>query len=170
MLFTGTYEHSIDAKNRLAVPSEVRALLARDAAGQGAPGLSALYVTMGEGQSLALYTERDFERRAEELNHSDMDPDELLAYERVFYSLANRVEIDSQGRVRLPDHLLRRADLGSDVVLIGVKDHLEIRNRQVWQQSLNDELTARPGLMMNPRRAMKRRSNGTNQEQQPGNG
>lgn len=153
MVFTGTYEHSIDAKHRLAIPSDVRALLQgrvdRDQS-------THLYVTLGEGQALCLYTEEGFEQRAEELDHSELDPDQLLTYERLMFSLARRVELDKQGRVRLPDNLLSKAGLGSDVVLIGVKDHLEVRDRVAWQEHVQQMLELQPQILMNPRRAMGR--------------
>lgn len=153
MVFTGTYEHSIDAKNRLAIPAEVRAQLQTDA-DHARP--AHLYVTLGEGQALCLYTERSFEKRAEELDHSNLEPDQLLAYERLMFSLARRVELDGQGRVRLPENLLQMAKLKADVVLIGVKDHLEVRDREVWQSHVKHMLELQPQLLMNPRRAMGR--------------
>ena len=106
---------------------------------------------LGEGQALCLYTETGFEQRAAELDHSELDPDQLLAYERLLFSLAKRVEIDKQGRVRLPENLLKMAELGSDVVLIGVKDHLEIRCREAWYTHVQQMLELQPQIMMNPR-------------------
>ena len=150
MVFTGTYEHTIDAKSRMAIPSEIRAVLG---AGEGPVYW---YVTLGEDHCLALYTQEGFERRAEELEQSELEPEELLDYERVFFSLAQRVEMDKNGRIRLPEQLLRMTDVGSEVVLIGVKDRLEIRNRQAWYEHLQKVLENKPDRVMNPRRAMKR--------------
>lgn len=156
MVFTGTYEHSIDAKHRLAIPSEIRALLGRAAEGRSPRSATHVYVTLGEGQALCLYSEEDFEKRATDLDHSELDPEQLLAYERLMYSLARRVELDKQGRVRLPENLLNLAQLGTDVVLIGVKDHLEIRDRDAWHRHVQQTLAQHPSLLMNPRRAMRR--------------
>lgn len=153
MVFTGTYEHSIDAKNRLAIPSDVRSLLNSTAdQSQG----TYLYITLGEGQALCLYTQQGFEQRADELDQSELDPDQLLAYERLMFSLAKRVEVDKQGRIRLPENLVQMAKLESDVVLIGVKDHMEIRDREAWQTHVKQILDLQPQILMNPRRAMKR--------------
>ncbi len=152
MVFAGTYEHSIDSKKRLAIPSEVRAQL-QASAGQAAGEPVHLYVALGEGQALCLYTEQGFEQRATELLHSELEPDQLFAYERLFFSLARRVELDKQGRVRLPEYLLNKAGLGSEVVLIGSNDHLEIRDRAAWNDYVEQALASRPQLM-NPRRAM----------------
>lgn len=149
MLFVGQYEHSIDAKHRLAIPSEVRQRLDPQRDGQ------ALYVAIQQGPTLCLYTEQDFEKRAEQLDHSERSPEEVLLYEQMFFSLAQRLEIDAQGRVRLPEKLLELAGLKRDVVLLGVKDHLEIHDRDAWQQKMERVLHERPDLLMNPRQAMR---------------
>ena len=155
MIFTGTYEHAIDSKNRLAVPSEVRVQLQRAAkAGEGDP--LPLYVTLGEGGVLCIYTREGFEKRADELDHSELNADELLAYERLLFSLSQRVEIDKQGRIRLPESLLKRVKLGPEVTLIGVKDHLEVHDRAKWQEYVESILSNQPALLMNPRRAMRK--------------
>lgn len=158
MVFTGTYEHSIDAKHRLAIPSDVRAQVveALPAERRRKSEPVYLYVTLGEGQSLCLYTESGFEQRARELDQSELEAEELLEYERLMFSLSKRVEIDPQGRVRLPDNLLKMADLNADVVLIGAKDRLEIRDRQVWQRYVQEVLAKRPQMLVNPRRAMRK--------------
>lgn len=168
MVFTGTYDHTIDSKNRLAIPSEVRAQIKREARPPGSPGSSGgkgdgkggsvlLYVTLGRDGSLCLYTEQGYEKRADQLDDSEMDADELLEYEQVFYALSKPVELDKQGRVTLPSDLLGRSGLGSEVVLIGVKDHLEVRDRKAWYERLERLLRDRPNMLMNPRQAMRKR-------------
>lgn len=163
MVFTGTYEHTIDAKNRLAIPSEIRSELQaasgwkQVATGNENPVPSDppplyVYVILGEGQSLNLYSPEVFEQRAEQLDTSPIDTDEILDYERVLFSLAKRVELDKQGRVVLPENLLQMSKLGKDVVLIGVKDHVEIHDRQAWHEKVRQLLEQRPKLLSNPRR------------------
>lgn len=163
VVFTGTFEHTIDAKNRLAIPSEIRSEL-QSASGSKhitpgnesqppseAPSLY-VYVILGEGQSLSLYSPEVFEQRADQLDASPADTDELLTYERVLFSLAKRVELDKQGRIVLPENLLQMSKLGKEVVLIGAKDHVEIRDRQVWQEQVRQLLEQNPKLLSNPRR------------------
>ncbi len=156
MVFTGTYDHTIDTKNRLAIPAEVRAQIKRSTKAKAGDPVF-LYVTLGTDGTLCLYTEQGYEQRADELDNSEMDAEQLLEYERMFYSLSKLVELDKQGRVTLPADLLTRSQLGSDVVLIGVKDHIEIRDRQAWNEHLQRMLTERPDILMNPRLAMRRR-------------
>ena len=154
MVFTGTYEHTIDSKNRLAIPSDIRHQVQREM-GAAEGDTIYLYVTLGEDQALSLYTEEGFEQRARELDDSQLDPSELLAYERLLFSMARRVELDKQGRVRLPEPLLKQAQLESEVVLLGVKDHLEVRNRTQWMEYVQQVMRQRPQMLMNPRRAMR---------------
>ena len=160
LVFTGTYEHSIDAKKRLAIPAPIRAQIQR-ATGAGEGDAIGLFVIPGEtgpdGGSLNIYTEADFEKRADELDQSELDAEELLEYERILFSMAARVEIDKQGRVRLPESLISLASLNSDVVLLGVKDHLEVRDRDAWTQHIRQKLIKNPALLMNPRRMMRRK-------------
>jgi MraZ protein len=156
VVFAGTYEHSVDSKNRVAVPAEIRSQIRRRAAvAEGEPVV--FYVTLGEDrQALCLYTEQDFERLAAALDESERDPSEILPYENVYFSLAHRVEMDSAGRIRLPETLLKMTSLGSEIVLLGVKDHLELRDRATWQAHVQRVLSERPEILMNPRRALRR--------------
>ena len=155
MVFTGEYEHTIDAKNRLAIPADVRALVGGKTGGGRSKSVN-FFATLGEVQSLYLYTEAGFEQRAAELIQSDAEADQLLTYERMYFSLARRVEMDSAGRIRLPENLIKRAQLGNDVVLLGVNDHLEIRDRETWHNYVEQMLREQPQLWMNPRRAIRK--------------
>lgn len=155
VVFAGTYEHSVDSKNRVAVPSDIRTQLRRKIGSDGEPVV--FYVTLSEDhEALCLYTEQDFERLAAALDESERDPSEILPYENVYFSLANRVEMDSAGRVRLPENLLQMTSLGTEIVLLGVKDHLELRDRTAWREHVQRILKERPQLLMNPRRALRK--------------
>jgi MraZ protein len=157
LVFTGTHKHTIDSKNRLSVPSSIRAMVQK--ASSSAPDEPILwYVTLGEeGTSLCLYPQEVFERYAEELEESDMDPDDLEEVRLMLYSNAEQIEMDKAGRIRLPDHFLTLTEIGTDVVLLGVKDHLQIRNRQAWEEHLKATLKNNPKILMNMRRAAKQR-------------
>ena len=153
MLFTGIYEHVIDTKKRLAIPSEIRDQIHPDRDG------SAFYITIGEGPTLCIYTERNFEKRAEELDYSELDAQTVLEYEQMLFPLARRVELDKQGRIRLPEQLLKIVDPGKEIVITGMKDHMEIHPRKTWQQHMKNKLENRPELLRNPRRVMRAEKN-----------
>ena len=154
MVFAGTHEHTIDSKNRLAIPAEIRAQI-QSGTGENRSTSLIFFVTLGEGQSLYLYTEQGFNERAQELLAAETDPDQLLAYERVWFSLSRRVEADSSGRITLPEPLIDRANLDSEIVLLGVNDHLEIRDRTTWCTYVEQVLTEQPQILMDPRRVMR---------------
>jgi MraZ protein len=157
LVFYGTHELVIDSKNRMAIPAGIRAELQH--AAESPHASIHLVVTLGEGKALSLYTRQGYEQHAANLDQSELDPDELLEYERLLFSLSQLVEIDKQGRTLLPELLLQHAGLQaqSKVVLIGAKDHLEIHDRDVWNAYVRRRLDEQGGALMNPRRAMRRK-------------
>jgi len=131
MLLTGTFARSIDEKLRVAIPKRLRAVLERSKD-------SILYVAPGTDESLALYTEESFARLAERLARVSPTRQDVRAFTRLFYARAQRVEIDGQGRVRIPQELATLAGLEKDVVLLGIQDHLELWAADRWQSYLSD--------------------------------
>jgi transcriptional regulator MraZ len=141
VLFTGHYEHSIDAKGRLAIPADIRSRW--DVEREG----NAWYAVPWIGQIIRLYTETSFRTRASAYSAS-LTPDEDVAeLKTTLFGLTRRLELDASGRVRLPDELLELAGLHSTVVLIGAGDWLEVRDRDLWKQSLKTRLAQLPELM-----------------------
>ena len=129
MALTGTFQRALDDKQRLAIPKRLR-----DAMGD--PELRELYVAPEVGHSLSVFSPRTFERRAERIEQLSSARSSVVNYLRLYYSQAERVEIDSQGRIRLPERLVEFAKLRQDVVLLGVHDHIEIWDQAVWNEFL----------------------------------
>src|SRR5690349_18148485 len=98
MLFTGTYLRSLDDKQRLALPKRLR-----DTLGQS-PNIP-LYLAPGTDGSLALYTEEAFTRLGQQLAQGSPVGQDTRAFSRLFYAQAQAVEVDSQGRIRIPTEL-----------------------------------------------------------------
>jgi MraZ protein len=129
MLLTGAFSRSIDDKLRVAIPRRLREALA--------PGSQpAIYIAPGTDQSLAIYAEESLARLAERLAQASPTRQEVRTFSRLFYARAQRVELDSQGRVRIPPELAELARLEKEVVLLGVQDHVEIWPAQRWQAYL----------------------------------
>jgi MraZ protein len=129
MLLTGTFTRAVDEKLRIAIPKPLRDAL-------GSAG-GALFVAPGTDGSLALYTEETLARLAQRLAQSSPNAQEVRAFSRLFYARAQSVELDSQGRVRIPAELAQLSGLSKEVVLIGVQDHLELWDRDRWEQYLS---------------------------------
>ena len=152
MLFSGQYEHTIDAKHRLAIPSDIRARW------DGASDGQCWHAVPWPGGVIRLYTEVGFRDRAM-AGPLTLTPDEDEAeLQATLFGLSRRLEMDASGRVRLPDDLLALVGLGSEVVLVGAGDRLEVRDRAEWQASRAERLAQMPELMR--RVEAKRRAGG----------
>lgn len=158
MLFTGEYEHTIDAKHRLAIPAEVRARLDQEEHGD------AFYLVPGPNGCLWLWPERTFERMADATERSLLPPEELMEFEEFLFSQSTRLEIDKTGRVRLPPRALERYGLQGTVMILGVKDHLELRDTQQWRTQLDRKFEKHPEIMLRARRSLEERRRGGGKE------
>jgi len=127
MLLTGTFYRSLDEKLRIAVPKRLRDALP-------CPPGSGLFVTPGTDASLAIYAEAAFARLAERLGEASPTEREVRAFRRLFYGQAQRVELDRQGRMRVPPELAELARLEKEVVLLGVEDHMELWSAARWKE------------------------------------
>lgn len=131
MLFTGTYPRSLDDKQRLALPKRLR-----DALGTGNP---VVYITPGTDGSLALYSEEAFSRLGNQLAQGSPAAQDTRAFSRLFYAQAQAVEVDSQGRIRIPAELRTLAGLVHEVMLLGVRDHMELWDKTRWEEYLQGQ-------------------------------
>jgi len=148
VLFTGEYEHTIDAKHRLAVPADIRSRLES----QGVAGV--FYLAPGSNGAIWLWPEETFEAMAGALERTLLPEEDLMAYEELLFSQASRVELDSTGRIRLPERMLQERQLGKQVVILGIRDHLEIRNLKEWKKIRQQKLEQQSEIILRARRAL----------------
>lgn len=131
MALTGTFPRTLDVKQRIAVPKPLRDAFAEES------DQKCLYVAPGTEHSLDLYSATGFAALADRFaNQSRNDPD-VRAYQRLFYSRAEQVTPDSQGRIRIPDRLVEVAGLKHELVVLGVQDHAEIWDKERWEGFLS---------------------------------
>jgi MraZ protein len=97
-----------------------------------------IYLAPGTDGTLELYTEDSFAQLAESLQESPRNAREVRAFNRLFYAQVQRIEMDKHGRVRLPIELAKLASLDKEIVLIGVRDHIELWDRRQWDAYLGD--------------------------------
>ncbi len=127
-MLLGEYEHTIDEKNRLTLPAKVRESFA-----------DGVVVTRGMDGCLNAYPRRDWQRLVESrLGALDPLSSEARRLERYFFSAAADAEVDRQGRIMIPAQLVEYAKLDRDVVIAGVRDRLEIWNRDAWRKQLRE--------------------------------
>ena len=128
MLFLGEYEHSLDQKQRLAIPSELREVLDEKKHGEG------FIAAPGANGSLWLWPERTFAQLSQSLGGSLVGDPSMQDFERLVFSQAARVPLDSAGRVRIPDRLLQKFGLSGSIMILGVRDHLELCEPTAWKR------------------------------------
>jgi len=141
MLLTGSFSRAMDEKLRVAIPKRLRAAMQLPEGG-------ALYVAPGTDQSLAVYTEEAFQRLARRLADAPPTRQDVRAFVRLFYARAECVELDGQGRIRIPRDLAELAGLGPEsneqngrkqTVLLAVHDHLELWAADRWEAYLREK-------------------------------
>jgi MraZ protein len=120
-MLLGEFEHTIDDKNRLTLPAKFRQALS-----------GGLVITRGLDPCLVCYPQADWEQLVES-RLAELDPlsREGRLMHRFFFAGASEAAPDKQGRVMLPPTLAKT--LGREVVVAGVRDHLEIWNREAWR-------------------------------------
>jgi transcriptional regulator MraZ len=125
-VFLGEYEHTLDDKSRLTLPAKFREAFA----GGGV-------VTRGMDGCLVVFTKEDWERFVG-LRLEGLDPfsAEARQLNRFIFSGAAEAEPDKQGRIALPGPLVQHAKLAREVVVAGVRDHVEIWDRAAWRAHL----------------------------------
>ena len=124
-MFTGEYNHSIDAKGRVIVPSKFREQLGEE-----------FVVTKGLDGCLFVYTKSEWEGIEEKFRGLPSNA-ETRRFMLFFFAGAATCEVDKQGRILIPPNLREHADLQKDIVSAGVLNRVEIWNKDRWQESSN---------------------------------
>jgi transcriptional regulator MraZ len=124
LAFNGTFEHTLDAKNRLTIPSKFRADLA-----------GGVFLVQGADPCISLYPARTYEAMTQEalagLNPLSAQAKRL---KRMLHAYAIDTELDSAGRVMLTTRQLSHAGIERDVVIIGAGDCLELWAQSPWEE------------------------------------
>ena len=123
-MLIGEYTHTIDDKNRVSMPAKFRQLLGKK-----------LVVTPGLDNCLFLFTDKEWGKVARKLSeNASMLSADMRSFTRYMFAGAFEAEIDSIGRILIPDFLRARAGLKSKVALIGVQNRVEIWDEKNWQR------------------------------------
>ena len=127
-MLLGEYDHTLDDKNRLTLPAKFRQAL-----GGG------VVVTRGMDGCLFVFTRGDWDSfvsaRLEGLNPFSREARQMS---RFMFAGATETELDKQGRIMVPPALLEHAHLAREVVVAGVRDHVEIWDQAAWRKQLKE--------------------------------
>ncbi|HWK24239.1 MAG TPA: division/cell wall cluster transcriptional repressor MraZ [Ureibacillus sp.] len=126
-MFMGEYQHSVDAKGRLIIPSKFREDLG-----------NTFVITRGLDNCLFGYPMDEWRKLEEKLKELPMTKKDARAFARFFFSGATEVEIDKQGRINIPATLTSYAKLEKECVILGVSSKIEIWAKESWESYFND--------------------------------
>ncbi len=124
-MFMGEYNHSIDSKGRLIIPSKLREDLGES-----------FVITKGLDGCLFIYTEKEWENIENKFREMPLTTKDARKFSRFFFAGAAKMETDKQGRILIPNSLREFALLKKDVVLVGVLDRVEIWDKDNWEHNI----------------------------------
>lgn len=130
MLLTGSYRRALDEKQRLAIPKQLRDAI-------GYPDKTSLYIAPGTDKSLVIYTAEVLEGIGSALSKLSPAAKETRDFSRLFYAQAQPADIDRQGRLRIAPELAKWSGLSGEVVVLGVRDRIELWDSTAWNDFLS---------------------------------
>ena len=127
-MLLGQFEHSLDDKNRVTLPARFRRAFA-----------DGVFVAKGFDPCLVVYPPEGWNALVEG-RMAGLDPlsREARQMSRFLFSNASEAELDKQGRIMLPGPLIEHAGLKREIVVAGVRDHLELWSAEAWRKELDD--------------------------------
>ncbi len=124
-MFMGQYNHTIDSKGRIIIPSKVRDNLGDD-----------FIVTRGLDGCLFIYPKNEWDNIINKYKELP-DTKNRRHFMRIFLSGAVNCEYDKQGRINIPVSLIQYADLKKECIIIGVDERLEIWSKERWVEFID---------------------------------
>lgn len=120
-MLLGEYNHNLDIKGRMAIPAKFRDKLSAGA-----------IITRGIDDCLFVFANAEWEKLAQKLIALPLAQADARAFVRLMLSGATDVEIDSQGRILIPDSLRKYAGLKKEVIVAGLYNRIEIWDETTW--------------------------------------
>ena len=121
-MFMGKYNNSIDAKNRMIVPSKHRDQLG-----------GRCILTKGMDNCLYIYPLGEWEKVVEKVSALPQTDVNVRKYIRDVFANAEECEIDKQGRILIPAELKKRVFIDKELVTMGAMSRIEIWSKEVWE-------------------------------------
>ena len=121
-MFFGSYSHSLDDKNRLMIPRKMRESLSNK-----------LFMLKGYDGAISVYEEGNFLKLMEKLNEMSYTKKDTRSFLRTQLANTFELEVDKLGRVQIPTQIINKFHIGKEVVVLGAVDHIEIWDKQVFE-------------------------------------
>ena len=131
LVFIGEYQHSIDSKGRMIIPSKFRDELG-----------DIFIMTKGLDNCLFVYPKDEWKNLEEKLKLLPLTRKDARAFVRFFFAGATECELDKQGRILIPNNLRAHCKLEKDAIVIGVSNRVEIWSKEEWDEyNADDDLS-----------------------------
>jgi MraZ protein len=137
----GTHSYSLDPKGRVSLPARFREAFA-----------DGVWLTIGQDGCLFCFPRAEWERRSDEVASSPLADAHGRAYARFFFGSSDEARLDAQGRVTIPQRLRESAGITKEVVVLGVRDRMEIWDRDAFERYRDDHAGAYRAGSLEPRR------------------
>ena len=122
---TGTYQCSLDEKSQLTLPRALRDQLDGD---------DIMLLSPGPDKCLWLTNSAHLERLGERLDQSQAHEADVRVFKRLYFAQTEKLTVNSDGRVSIPERLAQFAGLQQELVLVGIDDHFELWDAARWRQ------------------------------------
>ncbi len=122
-MFIGEYQHNLDSKGRIIIPSRFR------------DELNATFIlTRGLDGCLTIYSLKQWDKLFEEIDKLPTTKKAARQYIRMLTSTATECTLDNQGRIQIPSFLSKPVNITKECVIIGANDHIEIWDKDAWEE------------------------------------
>jgi MraZ protein len=129
-MFLGEFEYRLDEKGRLPLPPRFRSYFK-----------DGVIIAPSPDKCLSVYTITEWTKMAESLANGGLSPSKMRKIYRAHFSTAFQTEIDAQGRINLPSALRVYASLGSDIVVAGANNYIELWDKAAWEAEKEADLS-----------------------------
>lgn len=138
LVFYGEFDISIDPKNRIVIPAEVRREIVPKRDGEQ------FFIVVGLNRRAWLYPDLAYKSMVANELPSKLAPDkQVLKFDSLNFAMARKVEPDKQWRISIPPEIIRRTKMQKEITLVGVRNHLELWDRAQWTAFSNELLDER---------------------------
>jgi len=124
-MFYGEFEHSIDRKGRLILPSKFREVAKNQF-------VERFFVTRGLDKCLFMFSEEEWRSQENKFKSMSFTKQQSRIFNRLLFSGAVEIAFDKQGRVLIPQYLKDFAQIKKDVIIVGVSNRIEIWSKDSW--------------------------------------
>jgi MraZ protein len=124
-MWYGEYKHTLDDKDRFILPAKFRDKIKTF-------NNNKFYLTRGLDGCLFMFHQDVWQGFEEKLKALPFTKSQSRAFNRMYFSGAQEIAIDGQGRVNLPDYLKEYAKIEKEIVIVGVADRIEIWSKKSW--------------------------------------